>query len=336
MKRITALALGALAIGRTLAGVEISSTFNFGNLAFGTDRKSPLSAEAKDFDGVWAYGGALEASERVGENFLFSAGLDRDPLLGNTIFTRIGYDAGFARISVGPFFGPFNTTDSVLTSGISTILRVEKPGIVYASFRSDSTIGAGLAATGDYVQEQGEILVGFWVPNLLVSARLASKAFTLRKTSDLTIADERTRYELVVEAFKKNVPYTVTLNMGYENLKRRYEGSTAGDDAADELGAAIVGMEVNVQATDYFRFILGAEGALYAWGIGDLGSPSNSRPFFTARAGITFVIPEASEAPALEPAAAETIDSASPTAGPPPETPQTEGPAPSGQVSAQN
>lgn len=318
MKRLTALALGALTIGSTLSGLEVSSSFSFGNLAFGTGRDSALSAEGDDFEGSWNYGGSLEATERIGENFIFAAGFERDPVLRNTIYTRVGYDAGFARISVGPFFGPFNTADSVLTSGISTILRMELAGVAYASFRSDSTIGAGLAATGDYVQERSEILAGFWVPNLLISARLATDAFTLKDAADLTIADERTRYELIAEAFKKNVPYTVKLNMGYENLKRSYDGPTKAGSFADELGAAIIGMEVSMQATDALRFTVGAEGALYAWGIGDLESPASATPFFTARAGVTIVLPSRGQ------------DEDDPGSG----TEETEGPEPEAAVSA--
>lgn len=322
MKKSTALALGALTICGTLSGLEVSSAFSFGNLAFGTGRDSALSAEGDDFEGSWNYGGSLEASERIGENFLFAAGFERDPILRNTIYTRVGYDAGFARISVGPFFGPFNAADSVLTSGISTILTLERPGVAFASFRSDSTIGAGLAATGDYVQERSELVAGFWVPNLLVSARLATDAFTLKDAADLTIVDERTRYELVAEAFKKNVPYTVKLNMGYENLKRSYEGLTKATSFADELGAAIIGMELSVQATDSFRFNVGAEGALYAWGIGDLESPASSKPFFTARAGVTIVLrgpADAAEDAALEPEAEASAESEAAPAAPAPE-----------------
>jgi len=322
MKRFTALALGAFTICGSLPGLEVSSAFSFGNLAFSPERDSALSAEGKNFSETWNYGGSLEASERIGENFLFAAGFERDAILRNTIYTRVGYDAGFARISVGPFFGPFNAADSVLTSGISTILRLELPGVAFASFRSDSTIGAGLAATGDYVQERSELVAGFWVPNLLVSARLATDAFTLKDAADLTIVDERTRYELVAEAFKKNVPYTVKLNMGYENLKRSYEGLTKATSFADELGAAIIGLELSVQATDEFRFNVGAEGALYAWGIGDLGSPSSSKPFFTARAGVTIVLrgPSEGAADAVKETPAEEASAGREAAPPAPES----------------
>ncbi len=271
-------------------GLEVSTVASAGNLNFDTAAESAISAASGSFEGQWWYGGSLSATERIGDNISFSAGFERDSIVKNVIFTRVGYDAGFAKLSVGPFFGPFNAAGSVLSSGISTYLRLEMPGIIFGSFRSDSTIGAGLAAPGDYVQEKSEVLLGFWVPNLLISARLASQSFTYKDTAALTTVDERTRYEFVAEAFQKNTPYTIRLNIGYENLKRSY---VAASSDVDELGAAIVGLQATAYLSDRLRVSGGAEGALYAWGIGDLGSPATTSALFTAQIGVTLIFPPA-------------------------------------------
>lgn len=268
-------------------GLDVSTNISMGNLSFDAEADAPVGAAG--FEELWTYGGTLSASEKIGDNISFSAGFERDAVLRNLIFTRVGFDAGFAKLSVGPFFGPFNAEGSVLTSGISTYLRLELPGVVFGSFRSDSTIGAGLAAPGDYVQEKSEVLVGFWVPNILIAARLASQSFTYRQSAALTTVDERTRYEFVADTFKKNVPYTIRLNLGYENLKRSYVGGAS--SVSDELGAAIVGMQIAAQISDAVRVSVGAEGALYAWGIGDLGSPGTDAALFTVQAGLTLTFP---------------------------------------------
>ncbi len=286
MKKAVALFLAA-SLSAAAIGLEITSSFAAGNLSFDTGRSSSMGAST--FDGTWAYSADLSAVEKIGENVTFAAGFERDSVLRKEIFTRVGFDAGFAKLAVGPFFGPFNVDGSVLTSGISTNLRLEMPGVLFGSFRSDSTIGAGLAAPDDYVQEKSEVLIGFWVPNILVTARLASESFTYKKTAALTTVDERIRYEFIADVFKKNVPYTVRLNMGYENLRRAYFEAAA--SAEDELGAAIIGMDAAVQISDALRVSVGAEGALYVWGIGDVGSPSTNTAFFTARAGVTWTFP---------------------------------------------
>lgn len=288
MKKLLALML-AIGCSAAASALEISSEATVGNLNFDTDADSSIGAASGAFEGAWNVGGLLSATERIGESVSFSAGFERDSIVRNIIFTRVGFDAGFARLSVGPFFGPFNAEGSVLSSGISTNLRLEMPGVVFGSFRSDSTIGAGLAAPGDYVQEKSEVIIGFWVPNLLISARLAADSFTYKEAAALTTVDERTRYEFVAEAFKKNVPYTVKLNIGYENLKRSYVGTAS--SVVDELGAAMVGLRVSAQLSDFLRVSAGAEGALYAWGIGELGSPETTAALFTAAAGVTLTFP---------------------------------------------
>lgn len=291
MNRLSAcIIVSILAIGAA-SGLEVSSTVSAGNLSFDTAATSSIGDAGGSFQPTWTYGGNLSASEKIGDSISFSAGFDRDSILRNIVFTRVGFDAGFAKLAVGPYFGPFNAEGSVLTSGLSTNLRLEIPGVIFGSFRSDSTIGAGLAAPGDYVQERSEVLVGFWVPNILISARLASQSFTYKNSSDLTTVDERTRYEFVADTFKKNIPYTIRLNVGYENLKRSYVGATAATSYVDELGAAIIGLETAMQFSDFVRVALGAEGALYAWGIGELGSPATSAAFFTAKVGLTLIFP---------------------------------------------
>ncbi|MFA6507353.1 MAG: hypothetical protein WCT14_14740 [Treponemataceae bacterium] len=291
MKKFSAILIISILTINSASALELSSSFALGNLSFDNTAASSIGMAGDAFAGTWTYGGFLSAAEKIGDSVSFSAGFERDSILRNVVFTRVGFDAGFAKLSVGPFFGPFNAEGSVLSSGISTNLRLEMPGVIFGSFRSDSTIGAGLAAPGDYVQERSEVLIGFWVPSIMISARLASQSFTYKKASDLTTVDERTRYEFVADTFKKNVPYTIRLNIGYENLKRSYVGATSATTYVDELGAAILGLETSMQFSDVIRVSIGAEGALYAWGIGDLGSPATSLPFFTAHVGLTLVFP---------------------------------------------
>jgi hypothetical protein len=289
MNKLCALICGTLMLAASASGLEITSNFSLSNLSFDTTDTSSIGSADGAFAGNWAYGANLSAVERIGDSVTFSAGFDRDSVLRNEIFTRVGFDAGFAKLAVGPFFGPFNVDGSVLTSGISTSLRLEMAGGLFGSFRSDSTIGAGLAAPGDYVQERSEVLIGFWVPNIMISARLASQSFTYKTTAALTTVDERTRYEFVADIFKKNIPYTVRLNIGYENLKRTYVHAETSDE--DELGAAIIGMDAAMQISDTMKVTAGAEGALYVWGIGDLGSPPTDDALYTVRVGLVLTFP---------------------------------------------
>jgi len=265
-----------------LTALEVSAVGKLGNLAFDVDRETPLGAGTA-FEENLGFWGTLGAEERFTDTLSFSAEFERDPLLRNLVYTRVGFDAGFAKMSVGPFFGPFNNSDSILSSGLSTELRLELPGVIFGSFRADSTIGAGISAPGDYVQERSEIALGFWVPNVITTVRLRSDTFTEKKAADLVIEDQRTRYELVADVYKKNIPYTAQLLMGYQSLTRAY--ISAADTLTDELAALLLGFEVGAQVSPQLKLILGTEAPLYAWGVGDLASPSSETILYEVRAG---------------------------------------------------
>jgi hypothetical protein len=290
MKRYCVLAAFFIAyIASSAASMEIESIMGLGNVAFDSHDESSLEAAEGDFEPLLHAFGSVVVSDRLNEILDFRAGFDRDPILRNTIFTQVGFTSDYARLTFGPFFGPFNAEGSVMSTGLSASLRLELPGLAFATFRADSTIGAGLSSPGDNVQERSEIAVGFWAPNSVVSFRISSQTFTLREERTLDIADERTRYELLADIYKKNVPYTAGVNIGYQALTRSYIGQL--DTAEDELRSAIVGFELSVQATDNLKLMIGSEAALYSWGANDLGSPSADTALFTLRFGVTIVLP---------------------------------------------
>lgn len=271
------------------ATMEIESVAGFGNVSFDHSEDGPQSATAADYEPKLYAFGSLTISDRLNDILDFQAGFERDAILRTLIFTNIGFTSDYFRLTVGPFFGPFNSEGALLTSGLSASLRLELPGVAFALFRADSTLGAGLTSPGDNVQERNEISVGFWAPNSVVSFRISSQTFTLREDRSLDIADERKRYEFLADVYKKNVPYTASLNIGYQSLSRSYIGQT--DTAEDELRSAIVGLEVGVQISSTLRVMTGVEGALYSWGAGDLGSPTANTALFTARFGVTISMP---------------------------------------------
>ncbi len=279
-------ALSAAAFPGAAGSLDLSAYGSFGNLALEADGTSAVSEDGGAFDPTNFFRASFGAEEAVSESFTFGATFERDPILRNILTTAVGFDARFAKITVGPFFGPFNTEGSVLTSGISTAIRLELPGVLFGSFRADSTIGAGISAPGDYVQERSEVSFGVYVPNVITAFRIASEGFTEKVEADLTIADERTRYELTADVFKKNIPYTAHVVMGYQELKRSYISQS--DSSSDRLGALIVGMDVTLRVSPELKLTVGGEMPIYAWGIGALKSPSPSTALYQVNAGFTW------------------------------------------------
>ncbi|MFQ3547462.1 MAG: hypothetical protein SNJ56_03920 [Termitinemataceae bacterium] len=284
MKRTLVLVYVVL-IGFQLFALDLSIQGSFGNILFDPARTSALSSTNGTFTEHLYYGtGSIKLEQPVADLAALHILLDRDPILRNSLFTMLSYDAGFAKISVGPFFGLFNSAATLVTSGLSTTLTMTLPGVLYGSFRSDTTIGAGITVPGDYVQQRSELAFGFWVPNVLASFRLNTKQFTEKKTADLTIVDSQSRYDFIALVFKKNVPYSVTITMGYQTLKRSYI-STSTD--SDELAALMLGLDLNSSISQRIKVTAGGEVPLYAWGVGNLQSPASTTLLYEGRIGIT-------------------------------------------------
>lgn len=286
MKQIRQVIIGAA----LLAGIsvfafslDISLEGSLGNMTFDTSRTSALSAGNLAFTENLYWTGTAKIEQAIADNAVFSIIANHDNILRNSLYTTIAYDTGYAKITVGPFFGLFNSSSSMLSSGLSTTLTMTLPGIIYGTFRSDTTIGAGISVPGDYVQQRSELALGIWGSNTLTSFRLSTKTFTLKQTNSLTTVDSVTNYDWVTEVFKKNVPYTAVITLGYQSLKRSYIEAAI---TTDELASFMIGFNTSFRFSDNFKMLAGGKAPLYAWGVGSLKSPASSTLLYEASLGM--------------------------------------------------
>ena len=263
--------------------LDISLEGSLGNMAFNTSRNTALSDGNLPFTEQLYVSGTAKIEQQIADNAHFAVFFNRDPILRNSLFTTVSFDTGYAKIAVGPFFGLFNTPASFITSGLSTTLTMTLPGVLYGTFRSDTTIGAGITVPGDYVQQRSEMAFGIWGPNTLTSFRLSTKTFTLKQTANLTTVDSVTNYDMVTEVFKKNVPYTAIITLGYQSLKRSYISTSI---STDELASLMIGMNASFRFSDAFKIMGGARSPLYAWGVGSLKSPTATAVLYEGSIGI--------------------------------------------------
>jgi len=286
-KRIVFVALLFGWLCFTLSALDISLQGSLGNMAFDTSRSTALSDTNLAFTEQLYWTGTAKVEQAIADSGTFNILFNRDPILRNSLYTTIAYDTGYAKITVGPFFGLFNSPSSMISSGLSTTLTMTLPGLIYGTFRSDTTIGAGITVPGDYVQQRSEMAVGLWGPNTLTSVRLSTKTFTLKKTATLTTVDSVTNYDWVTEVFKKNVPYTAIVTLGYQSLKRSYiDASTS----SDELAAFMIGIETSFRFSDSFKILGGGKAPMYAWGIGNLKSPASTVILYEASLGVVLSV----------------------------------------------
>jgi hypothetical protein len=280
-----------LLVSERLQALELRFFGGIENLAFDPGLESPLGAAAQRFEprilplGLVSLGGELAG---FGD---FSVAYERDPLLGNRILANIGIQFDFVKLDFGPFISPFNSGGQIINPGIAAALRLEFPGVIFGSLAAASTIGSLTAFPGEHLQQTGEIALGFWVPYVVCTLSINSKAFTERKTGDLTVKSERIRYQFRADMFTKNVPYTIYIDLGYQSLKRSYVPS-AGASTSDELKSIYTGFEITYRVAPALRLILGVELPVYAWAVKPLKGPERNVFLYEFRGGIIWDLPE--------------------------------------------
>jgi hypothetical protein len=248
-----------------LFSLEITGMFHLGNLSFDQDATSletALSGES------FPYGFSLYASEKINDSIHLKAGVLYDPILRYTTYTLFEYRQDYLVLSVGPFFGTFNTPGSILQSGISTEVTAQLPGRLYATLRSDSSIGARFSRDGDYLQELNQLSVGYYIPNAICSVNIGTKSFISRKSSVLEIDDSLTNYSFSVDIFEKNVLFGILLTFGYQQLSRTYIDTSVSPNTSDvnTLNSIVLGTNFSFQASSRLKVLVDLESNVYSFG----------------------------------------------------------------------
>ncbi len=249
-----------------------------GNLGFRTDRAidNTTMPGADYFWGLSLYG-----TQALSDSISLETGFYADPILRNTSYTLFSYNAKILSVGIGPFFGFFNDTTTLLKSGISTAVRIELPGIAFVSFRSDSSIGGQLVQAGDYLQSRNDISFGIYLPNVICSVFLNSRSFD-QKAATNDVVDSLTEYGLLTDIYQKNVPYRLLFSFSYQSLSRSFVAATTTTSTLDSF---VLGLQVTVSLPGSVSLHAGLEGNVYSFGLGTLvGSASDF--LFRSYAGV--------------------------------------------------
>jgi hypothetical protein len=271
------LVLLAAAAGAT-AGLDLGIDTWVGNLGFRTDRAS-TDTSLPGADYFW--GVSLYGSQPVSDSVRVEAGFYSDPILRNTTRTIFTYDAKYLSVGIGPIFGLFNDLGTPVKSGISASVRLEYPGVVFFSLRSDSSIGGSLVQQGDYAQELTEIVLGVYLPNAISSIGVRTRSFE-QKAASQNVTDSLTEYTFSTEMYKKNVPYRLRIWMAYQDLSRSF---IAASTTTATLGSVILGTQIEAFLPGSFIVTAGIEANVYSFGLGSL-TGGDSAFLFRTYAGL--------------------------------------------------
>jgi len=252
------LLLSALSAG----SLEIGGLFQVGNLGFEVNRPSTDTS----FTGTdYLYDGSLYVRIGIPERFQVEAGYRRDLILRNVLYSLLEYRVDYFSLGVGMFVGFFNSGGSALNSGIIASLRLELPGVVFVSLRSDNSLTGSLSENGDFSQRLINLTLGFYVRNAICSLILSSKQYSEMQGSN-EIIDHLMKYTAKADIYQKNVPFRLVLSIAYQTLDKKY---TAGP-TDHGLNSVLLGIELDFSIGRHLELFIGIEDNLYSQGSGVL------------------------------------------------------------------
>lgn len=265
------------------AATELSMEALGGNLFFPWNQGSATTGNFPANNLFW--GAAVSVYDTIGDSGAsYRINYATDPILRHIVSVMLTYNIGFAQFGVGPFLGTFNSSGTPIKSGLSTSLRVEWPGRVFASIRSDSSLGGGMLAVGDYVQEMTEMSVGWYVHNAICSLSMLTKKFYSQETIALQTLDKLSRYTFDVNVYSKGAPLTLIWTLGYQTLSKTWSDTAV----KDSLGSVILGARADWRVSRKVRVTGRLETGIYTFGLDALqGRGPDSRSFlFDAGLGV--------------------------------------------------
>ncbi|MBI9108335.1 MAG: hypothetical protein JEZ04_16430 [Spirochaetales bacterium] len=257
MKKLFFTAILAFVLLTPAFSEQTGASFTIGNNNL---TSAPLTGT--EFPGTeFLWGGSLFWTKEANDQSGIEVGFTTDPVMKNLGYASFYYKEDLFSIDVGPFFGLFNTAEALIKSGIATSIRVNIPGIAFAEFATQSTIGGRLTSTGDYLQEANSISAGFYVYNAICTVMLDTKSFS-RVDATLGIVNEDfTEYALVFDLFQKNIPYTAKLKLAFQQRVRTIAATNI-----QSLYNVVLGTDFSINPFEFLSIFLGIESGLYSFG----------------------------------------------------------------------
>jgi len=276
--------------------IDLKVLGGLGNISFDHGRSSSLSAEEGIFEPNLF---PLFLAQLSGDfnNLSCSVGFKRDPLMRNNLFANLRADLEYFFLEAGPTIGLFNSKALPFAPGISAGLGFQIPGIIFVQASGSSTLGILMDIKDNYFQRTGALSAGFWVPYVVCSLNMSIQTFSFREELNLLIEDNLTRYFFRADVYTKNIPYTIRVDLGFQNLSRSYSSQIINgvilekETETDEFKSIYLGLEGTYTFSPELKFLLGGDIPVHSWGVRPMKEPSRSTFFFQAWTGVIWTLP---------------------------------------------
>jgi len=240
----------------------------------------------------YPYGfGQLNVRGDLSETMSFVATAARDNVLSNSIsFTFLNRTDNF-QFEFGPFIAMGDRLETP-NFGIIGSIEITFPGFMFLSLGGSSTLGSSFDFTSTSYRESAEFKVGFWLPNIILSASASTKSLSYQPNVNgivgyLTICDTLTRFQASAEIFIKNIPVILRLNGGYEIYTRAYKTSS-NHVTTDELNAWYAGLDLSIQVSKPLKITFGLETPIVYSAVGPMIAPDFLWNILKANAGVVY------------------------------------------------
>ena len=266
-----------------LSSLELSTTFNIGNMGFDIDRTTSVPA--------LNWGINFIAKYNINEQFLFSGGVIVDELTGNRLETQLSYNSKYFQVGIGPSLASFNNSQLQLKPALNGYATFKVDGQLYLRSEIYSTIGNLSDPNTDYSQLYASLSFGLHIPSAICTFSVDSKQFTqfnidsssvLSKTSDIY-----STYKLEADIHKKGIPFHLILTLGYKNIQRFFPLNDPLGRTMAGIGSAFIGIASNVEITKRISLNAGLDSGLYNFTLSNEIAPTDL-PLYLFKTYLTF------------------------------------------------
>jgi hypothetical protein len=221
--------------------------------------------------------------EEFGDFIGVKVGFESSEILRRIFFAEMSLRSDYFSLSLGPYYGLFNTVESWLVPGLRAKMDWVWPGFLVAGIGFTNNFQV-LVDVGDYSHEQNMFNFGAYFPNGLLTLEARLEKFQLQKTATNVITDEVNDFNGTLEVFTKFLPVRLELTGGFYMLYRRYSQP----DVTQNMNFAYAGGGITNDIGANFSWFLRGAMPIYPVTFPPLINEIDSGiPLYRGEAGIT-------------------------------------------------
>ena len=268
----------------TAAALTIDASFDIGNLGFTASRSNTDTGLPTT---TYPWGFRIGLQQPISDTLLLQTGVERDNLLGNSLYVRFLHRGQWATLAVGPYLGVLDSFSRpfYVPAGISSYLKAELWSAGYLSIEADQPLTSAPSSDGDYWQRKLNLAGGFYLPNIIASARIDTTE-RIETTGKGDITSTINSYAFETDIFQKNIPYRILLTFAYRNYIKDFDYAV--NPSRQTMGTLVFGTKVTLDLGAGTSYYVRLDSALYTFGRDDLlGEFDSGSYIFRAQTGIS-------------------------------------------------